>query len=57
MRLGRDNHCMVQIDDCRVAIIGGYTGIDANGTGIRVGADNFIDIFNTEDSTWNYGPG
>ncbi len=58
LREKRYGHCMVQIDDCKVAVIGGFTGYDSADPAlpIQVPDDNFIDVFDTEDYNWEYGP-
>ncbi len=54
--IGRWEHCMVQIDDCKVAVIGGFSGLDSSGASMQVPADQFIHIFDTEEYKWENGP-
>ncbi len=44
----RYGHCMVQIDDCKVAIIGGY---DDGGNAITQ-----IQVYNIDDASYEDGP-
>ncbi len=47
----RQGHCVVQIDDCKVAVIGGCANADCSVT-----ASPFIQVYNFEDSSWEQGP-
>ncbi len=49
MRSPRSGHCMVQIDDCRVAVIGGSNQNDP-------ATFTFIDVYDFEDHSWHEGP-
>jgi hypothetical protein len=43
----RFDHCMVQINDCEIALIGGETS---------GGSSDSIDIYNFKTNTWREGP-
>ena len=45
----RYDHCTVQIDDCRAAVIGGT----ADGT---TNVSPLIEVYNFEDHAWEDGP-
>ncbi len=51
MREPRALHCMVQIDDCKIAIIGGV--VDGSEEPFP---NNFIDVYDTEKGSWEVGP-
>ncbi len=53
--LERWEHCAVQIDDCKVAVIGGFIGVGEEGS-VQVPPDQFIHILDTEDFNWEVGP-
>lgn len=50
----RSGHCMVQINDCEVAFIGGSS--ESISTTTTIGALDTVDIYNFVENTWRAGP-
>ena len=49
----RAAHCMVQINECEVALIGGKKYIGENA---QLEFVSIIDVYNFEQETWREGP-
>ena len=53
LRQPRQGHCTVQLDDCRVAVIGGWT---SSAFATPIPALPVIDIYNAKTGVWHDGP-